>query len=111
MRQHFPIKPEMWRPNLLDERIDLYQSVDWTFGRRVEAFRGELPANIGFQAPGLRGIGQPSVRVEGYGWASRRGRFPRTPLHLEGGEGVKLQPGFFHLRRKAITESALEHPV
>src|SRR5579864_3919568 len=40
---------------------------------------------------------------------SRRG-FPGTALHLETGEGVKLEPGFFHLGGEAVTESALEHP-
>jgi hypothetical protein len=29
------IKPEARRMNPLDERIDQYQSMDWTFGRRV----------------------------------------------------------------------------
>ena len=37
-------------------------------------------------------------------------RFPSTALHLDGEEGVKLQPGFFHFRGKSITQSAMEHP-
>ena len=40
----------------------------------------------------------------------RLAQFTRTALHLKTGEGVKLQPSFFHVRGEAITKSALEHP-